>query len=72
MRVDAAPGVEVPGGSFVTVESGPHQGLDAALHALQHPKPRVRVALAGRAARAGLVRAVPSLRVSCGTARRRA
>lgn len=40
-RVDAPPGVEVPGGSYVTVESGPHHGLPHALHALQHPKPRV-------------------------------
>ncbi len=39
--MDAAPGVEVPGGSFVTVESGPHPGLDQALHALRYPKVRV-------------------------------
>ncbi|GAB4821750.1 hypothetical protein N2152v2_008796 [Parachlorella kessleri] len=43
VRVDAAPGLDVPGGSFVTVESGPHRGLAQALHVLQHPKTRAHV-----------------------------
>lgn len=46
VRVDAAPGVDVPGGSFVTVESGPHAGLEQALSTLEHPRPRVGAAAA--------------------------
>ena len=41
VRVDASTNVEVPGGCFVTVESGPHTGLPQALHNLAHPKARV-------------------------------
>lgn len=46
VRVDAAPGVDVPGGSFVTVESGPHVGLEQALSTLEHPRLRVGAAAA--------------------------
>lgn len=40
VRVDAPPGVVIPGGCYVTVESGPHQGLTTALETLKNPKPR--------------------------------
>ena len=43
MKIDAPPGVEVPGGCFVTVESGPHPGLQAAYNRLRDPKPKVCV-----------------------------
>ena len=40
VRIDAPPGVEVPGGCYVTVESGPFEGLVAAYTRLTDPKPR--------------------------------
>ena len=39
VRVDAPPGVEVPGGCFVTVESGPHS-FEVALTHLARPRPK--------------------------------
>ena len=39
VRVDAPPGVEVPGGCFVTVESGPHS-FEVALALLARPRPK--------------------------------
>lgn len=42
VRVDASPSsTAVPGGSFVTVESGPHQSLERAMHSLANPRLRV-------------------------------
>lgn len=40
VKIDAPPGVEVPGGCYVTVQSGPHAGLKAAFERLRDPKPR--------------------------------
>lgn len=40
VKIDAPPGVEVPGGCYVTVQSGPHVGLKAAFERLRDPKPR--------------------------------
>ncbi|KAL6768409.1 hypothetical protein ACKKBF_B39040 [Auxenochlorella protothecoides x Auxenochlorella symbiontica] len=45
IRVDASPSTTaIPGGTFVTVESGPYLNLDSALHSLQHPRQRAHVA----------------------------
>jgi hypothetical protein len=40
VKIDAPPGVEVPGGCYVTVQSGPHFGVKAAFERLRDPKPR--------------------------------
>lgn len=40
VKIDAPPGVEVPGGCYVTVQSGPHVGLSIAYTHLKDPKPR--------------------------------
>lgn len=40
VKIDAPPGVEVPGGCYVTVQSGPHVGVKAAFERLRDPKPR--------------------------------
>lgn len=40
VKIDAPPGVEVPGGCYVTVQSGPHLGLKVAFERLRDPKPR--------------------------------
>lgn len=43
VRVDASPtATPVPGGSFVTVESGPHRDMAEAWLEIDHPKQRVR------------------------------
>ena len=40
VKIDAPPGVEVPGGCYVTVQSGPHVGLMSAYERLRDPKPK--------------------------------
>lgn len=40
VRIDVPPGVEVPGGCFVTVESGPHRGFNNSLQLLKNSPPR--------------------------------
>lgn len=40
VKIDAPPGVEVPGGCYVTVQSGPHVGLSIAYSHLKDPKPK--------------------------------
>lgn len=40
VKIDAPPGVEVPGGCYVTVQSGPHADVSVAYSHLRDPKPR--------------------------------